>query len=89
MWGSLEQIQRDWDRHAETDPLWAILTHPDPVRLAELGRAVADGRLVIPIARRFPLAEVRAAQQFAEQGPGGKVVLVVWTPKTAAAASAS
>lgn len=29
MWGSLEQIQRDWDRHAETDPLWAILTHPD------------------------------------------------------------
>lgn len=55
----------------------AISTHPDPVRLAELGRAVAEGRLVIPIARRFPLAEVRAAHQFAEHGAGGKVLLVI------------
>jgi NADPH:quinone reductase-like Zn-dependent oxidoreductase len=55
----------------------AVFTHPDPVRLAELGRAVAERRLVIPIARRFPLAQVRAAHQFAERAAGGKVILVV------------
>lgn len=55
----------------------AIFAHPDPVRLADLGRAAAEHRLVIPIARRFPLAQVRAAHQFAERGAGGKVILVV------------
>lgn len=55
----------------------AIFSHPDPVRLAELGRAVAERRLVIPIARRFPLAQVRAAHQLAERAAGGKVILVV------------
>jgi len=55
----------------------AIVAHPDPVRLAELGRAVAERRLVLPTARRFPLAEVRAAHQFAERSPGGKVLLVM------------
>jgi NADPH:quinone reductase-like Zn-dependent oxidoreductase len=53
---------------------WA---HPDPQRLAALVRAVAEGALVIPIARRFPLAQIREAQQFAEQGAGGKVIVVV------------
>lgn len=55
----------------------AIFTHPDPVRLAALGRAVAERRLVLPIARRFSLSQVRAAHQFAERGAGGKVILVV------------
>ncbi len=55
----------------------AVFSHPDPVRLAELGRAVAERRLVIPIARRFPLAQVRAAHQFAERAAGGKVIIVV------------
>jgi len=54
-----------------------MMTHPDPVRLAELEQAVADGRLIIPIAKRFPLAEVRAAQKFAERGASGKVLLVI------------
>jgi NADPH:quinone reductase-like Zn-dependent oxidoreductase len=51
---------------------WA---HPDPERLATLVRAVAEGALVIPIAKRFPLAQIREAQQFAEKGAGGKVVV--------------
>ena len=51
---------------------WA---HPDPERLAELVRAVADGALVIPIARRLPLAQIREAQQLAEHGAGGKVIV--------------
>lgn len=53
---------------------WA---HPDPERLAALVRAVAEGALVIPIAKRFPLAQIRDAQQFAEQGAGGKVIVLV------------
>jgi NADPH:quinone reductase-like Zn-dependent oxidoreductase len=51
--------------------------HPDGRRLAGLARAVAEGKLVIPIARKFPLAEIREAQTLGERGAGGKVVLVV------------
>jgi NADPH:quinone reductase-like Zn-dependent oxidoreductase len=52
-----------------------VVAHPDPDRLASLMRAVADGNLVIPIARRFPLSEIREAQEVAEKGAGGKVLL--------------
>lgn len=51
------------------------MTHPDPVRLAALAQAVAEGRLVIPIIERFPLALVREAQALAEHHAGGKVLL--------------
>jgi NADPH:quinone reductase-like Zn-dependent oxidoreductase len=51
--------------------------HPDGRKLAELARAVAEGRLVIPIANSFPLAQIRQAQTLAERGAGGKVVLLV------------
>jgi NADPH:quinone reductase-like Zn-dependent oxidoreductase len=53
-----------------------ILTHDDAKRLVELARAVADGKLVIPIARRFPLAEAAAAHELAEHGADGKVLLL-------------
>jgi NADPH:quinone reductase-like Zn-dependent oxidoreductase len=56
----------------------AFMAHPDAKRLAELGTAVANGLLVIPIAKRFPLAEAAAAQALAERGGvNGKVLLVV------------
>ncbi len=51
-----------------------MMAHPDANRLAELGRAVAEGQLVIPIAKRIPLAQVREAQTFAEHH-SGKVIL--------------
>ncbi len=54
----------------------AMLAHLDGKRLAELARAVADGKLVIPIAQRFPLDQAREAQRMAEAGAGGKVVLI-------------
>jgi NADPH:quinone reductase-like Zn-dependent oxidoreductase len=54
----------------------AFLTHSDPKRLGELTRAVADGKLVIPIAKRFPLAEAAAAHALAEKHVDGKVLLV-------------
>jgi NADPH:quinone reductase-like Zn-dependent oxidoreductase len=54
----------------------AHMTHPDGKRLAQLAQAVAAGELVIPIARRLPLEQVREAQKLAEQGAvAGKVVL--------------
>jgi NADPH:quinone reductase-like Zn-dependent oxidoreductase len=53
---------------------WA---HPDPERLAALVRAVAGGALVIPIAGRLPLAQIREAQQLAEHGAGGKMIVRV------------
>jgi NADPH:quinone reductase-like Zn-dependent oxidoreductase len=52
-----------------------VVVHPDAERLRSMVRAVAEGALVIPIARRFPLAEIRGAHQMAEKGAGGKVVL--------------
>lgn len=54
-----------------------MYVHPDPKRLAEIGRVVEAGKFVIPIAKRFPLAEVREAQKFAESGASGKVILIV------------
>jgi NADPH:quinone reductase-like Zn-dependent oxidoreductase len=55
----------------------ALLTHPDAKRLGELAAAVAAGTLVIPIAKRFPLAEAAGAHELAEKGAGGKVVLTL------------
>lgn len=54
----------------------AFLAHPDSKRLSELGAAVASGQLVIPIAKRFPLSEARAAQALAEGGGVAKVLLI-------------
>jgi NADPH:quinone reductase-like Zn-dependent oxidoreductase len=54
----------------------AMLAHSDSKRLAELARAVAEGKLIIPIAKRFPLDQAREAQKLAEAGAGGKVVLI-------------
>jgi NADPH:quinone reductase-like Zn-dependent oxidoreductase len=55
----------------------AFMAHPDAKRLAEVVDAVAAGKLEIPIAKRFLLAEIRDAQRVAEHGAGGKVVLRV------------
>jgi NADPH:quinone reductase-like Zn-dependent oxidoreductase len=54
----------------------AIFTRRDPKRLGELAQAVADGKLVIPIAKRLQLAEARAAHELAEAGANGKVLLL-------------
>ena len=54
----------------------AILAHPDAERLYRLGEAVAKGELVLPVARRFSLADAAEAQEIAEAGGVGKVLLV-------------
>jgi NADPH:quinone reductase-like Zn-dependent oxidoreductase len=54
----------------------AIVAHGDARRLRELAEAMARRELVVPIARRFPLAEAAAAHALAEGGGVGKVLLV-------------
>jgi NADPH:quinone reductase-like Zn-dependent oxidoreductase len=55
----------------------AFMAHPSSATLSKYATAVARGELVIPIARRLPLARAAEAQALAEDGkPGGKVVLV-------------
>ena len=53
----------------------AIWAQPDSARLEELGSEVARGVFSIPIGRKFPLSEIRRAQQLAEAGGVGKIVL--------------
>lgn len=56
-------------------PVNAFHTHPDSRRLFELATAVAEGKLIIPIEKRFPLEQASAAHALAEHGGAGKVVL--------------
>jgi NADPH:quinone reductase-like Zn-dependent oxidoreductase len=60
------------DRGIEARHVWA---HPDSERLAALVRAVGDRALVIPIAKRYSLAQIREAHQAAQMGAGGKVLV--------------
>jgi len=53
----------------------AVLSQPDPVRLAQLVEDVRDGRFKIPIALRLDLSEIRKAHEAAEKGVDGKIVL--------------
>lgn len=52
-----------------------MFAHPDAERLATLARAVADGKLIVPIVKKLPLAQAREAQTLAEHHAGGKVIL--------------
>jgi NADPH:quinone reductase-like Zn-dependent oxidoreductase len=54
-----------------------FMAKPDAKRLGELVADVAAGELVIPIERRFALAEAGQAHALAEKGGVGKVLLVV------------
>jgi len=53
-------------------PVWA---QPDSARLEELACEVAQGLFSIPISKRFKLSQIREAQQLAEKGGIGKIVL--------------
>jgi len=50
---------------------------PDAGALEEMSRAVARGKLNIPISRKFRLKEAAAAHAAIESGLGGKVLLLV------------
>jgi NADPH:quinone reductase-like Zn-dependent oxidoreductase len=52
-----------------------LFAHPDGERLAALARAVVDGKLIVPIVKKLPLAQAREAQTLAEHHADGKVLL--------------
>jgi NADPH:quinone reductase-like Zn-dependent oxidoreductase len=54
----------------------AVFAHPDPDRLYKLAEDFRDGRLRIPIAKRFRLAEMRQAHEAAEKGVNGKIAIL-------------
>jgi NADPH:quinone reductase-like Zn-dependent oxidoreductase len=53
----------------------SIVVKPDSTRLEELGAEVARGAFSIPIGKKFTLSQIREAQQLAEAGGIGKIVL--------------
>ena len=53
----------------------AFMTHTDSTMLARYATAVAEKRLVIPIAKRLRLEDAGKAQALAESHPGGKILL--------------
>ncbi len=55
----------------------AFMAHPDSKRLGELAACVARKELRIPIAKRFLLAQTAQAQELAERGAGGKVLITM------------
>jgi NADPH:quinone reductase-like Zn-dependent oxidoreductase len=59
-------------RELRVVPVWAQI---DSVRLEELGKEVARGLFSIPIGKRLKLSQIREAQQLAEKGGIGKIVL--------------
>ena len=55
-----------------------MVVQTDARRLAELAHDVADGSLVLPIAKTFPLTAIEEETRLAERGGAeGKVVLIV------------
>jgi len=55
--------------------VFAFMTHGAPDRLAALARAVAEGKLMIPIAARFPFSHAADAHKLGEKGASGKILL--------------
>ncbi len=55
----------------------AIMAKPDAKRLRELAEKVFGGELLIPVAAEYPLSEAGAAQEKAEKGANGKVLMIV------------
>jgi NADPH:quinone reductase-like Zn-dependent oxidoreductase len=52
-----------------------VWSEPDAKRLHQLAAEVARGAFTIPIRKRLKLAEIRQAQELAEKGASGKVVV--------------
>ena len=53
-----------------------VFSHFDRKTLEFMAAAVRDGKLVIPLGRRFPLSQAAEAQAAAEKGGAGKILLV-------------
>jgi NADPH:quinone reductase-like Zn-dependent oxidoreductase len=54
-----------------------VFAQPDPSKVREFADDLRDGKFVLPIGRRMPLRDAAEAQELAQKGGVGKVVLVV------------
>ena len=54
----------------------AMQVHPDVEMLVHMAEAVRDGKLAIPIREKFPLSGASRAHAAAEQGGGGKILVL-------------
>lgn len=54
-----------------------VFAQPDPAKLREFADDLRDGKFALPITRRMPLHEARAAHERLENGGGGKIVLTI------------
>jgi len=59
-------------RELQVQEVWS---HPDAIRLEKLALEFARKEFTLPIAKRFTLAEIRQAQELAEKGAAGKVLV--------------
>jgi NADPH:quinone reductase-like Zn-dependent oxidoreductase len=54
-----------------------VFAQPDPSKVREFADDVRDGKFVLPIGRRLPLRGAAEAQEIAERGGVGKVILLM------------
>jgi NADPH:quinone reductase-like Zn-dependent oxidoreductase len=54
-----------------------VFAQPDPSKVREFADDIRDGKFVLPIARRMPLAEAAEAHRLVEKGGAGKIILRV------------
>jgi NADPH:quinone reductase-like Zn-dependent oxidoreductase len=54
-----------------------VFAQPDASKLREFADDIRDGKFVLPISRRMPLADAAAAHELMEAGGAGKIVLVI------------
>ncbi|HEX4231351.1 MAG TPA: NADP-dependent oxidoreductase [Bryobacteraceae bacterium] len=52
-----------------------VSSHPDAARLHQLAEEVASGAFTMPVTKVLPLRDARQAQELAENGVAGKIVL--------------
>jgi NADPH:quinone reductase-like Zn-dependent oxidoreductase len=54
----------------------AFVSKQDPKTLVYMAKAVKDGKLKVPVAKKLPLKDARQGHTMVEKGAGGKVLLV-------------
>lgn len=53
-----------------------VFARPDASKVREFADAIRDGKFVLPISRRLPLAQAAQAHELAQKGGAGKIILV-------------
>jgi NADPH:quinone reductase-like Zn-dependent oxidoreductase len=54
-----------------------VFAKPDPSKVREFADDVRDGKFILPIGRRLPLADAAEAHVLGEKGNVGKIILLI------------